>query len=292
MNGNVVLAVLVFYPMIGGLVAWALRGKLQMSSQNTAAGTGRVGAGADANAFSHSRACSVQNGETLPHGASLVADFVAVTEFLLMLLLFATQASEAGDGAAMSLTISGICGFGLNFTLDGFRLLYGLIAGLMWMMTALLCPQYFGSHGHSEGHSSSHAEAHPDSARFYVFFLLTLGATLGVFFSADLYTTFIFFEMMSFTSYVWVAHEENNAALRAADTYLTVAVLGGLVMLMGIFGVWHELGTLTISELSAAASAYENKTVLYALGGCMFFGFAAKAGAFPLHIWLPKAHPL
>ncbi|MCC8107257.1 MAG: sodium:proton antiporter [Clostridiales bacterium] len=312
MNFNIILAVLVFYPMLGGLAVWLLRPRLSSSA---------------------------------------VSAFTAVTEFLLMLGLFIASVQTGGAGeetaaavqtaagsgvlsifgadTVLSLTIPGVCGMGLHFTLDGFRLLYGMIACFMWMMTALLCPEYFGGHGsRSANPSSMHSgvkhgntgtmEEEPSPApakreafsasqvrsaadakrggtsndRFYVFFLLTLGATMGVFLSADLYTTFIFFEMMSFTSYVWVAHEENNAALRAADTYLTVAVLGGLVMLMGIFGVWHELGTLTISELPAAAAAYDNKPLLYALGGCMLFGFGAKAGAFPLHIWLPKAHPV
>ncbi|RAZ94754.1 sodium:proton antiporter, partial [Klebsiella oxytoca] len=88
---------------------------------------------------------------------------------------------------------------------------------------------------------------------FYLFLLWTLGATMGVFLSADLYTTFVFFEIMSFTSYVWVAQEENGPALRAAATYLAVAVAGGLVMLMGIFLLYHLLGTLDIGELSVAA---------------------------------------
>ncbi|MCC8044930.1 MAG: complex I subunit 5 family protein [Clostridiales bacterium] len=287
---NMMLAVLVFYPFLGGIAAWALRGWLSKGKDG----------------FSFLKLT----------GSALVADFVAVTEFLLMLALFIGQVSkaESGSGTLLSLAIPEICGFGLHFTLDGFRLLYGMIAALMWMMTALLCPEYFSGHSHSSrrsaektqagskaaGETTSEAvpikgsaeESEPSPDRFYVFFLLTLGATMGVFLSEDLYTTFIFFEMMSFTSYVWVAHEENNAALRAADTYLAVAVTGGLVMLMGIFGVWHELGTLTISELPAAAAAYGNKPLLYALGGCMLFGFGAKAGAFPLHIWLPKAHPV
>ena len=115
---------------------------------------------------------------------------------------------------------------------------------------------------------------------------------MGVFLSADLYTTFIFFEVMSFTSYVWVAQEENKASLRAAATYLAVAVIGGLVMLMGLFLLYRELGTMTISELLPAARACEEKEILYTAGVCMLVGFGAKAGAFPLHIWLPKAHPV
>jgi len=97
---------------------------------------------------------------------------------------------------------------------------------------------------------------------------------------------------MSFTSYTWVAHEENEKAMRAANTYLSIAVIGGLVALMGLFLLGNALGTLKISELYAAASALEDKTVLYVAGGCLLFGFGAKAGMFPLHIWLPKAHPV
>lgn len=87
------------------------------------------------------------------------------------------------------------------------------------------------------------------ATRYYFFFLLTQGATVGVFLSADLFTTFVFFEIMSFTSYTWVAHDETPGAMRAAETYLAVAIIGGMVMLMGLFLLWHELGTLTISEL-------------------------------------------
>lgn len=178
----------------------------------------------------------------------------------------------------MEISIPEICGFGLHFTLDGFRLIYAGIAIFMWLMTAILSKEYM-----------SH---HENKGRFYVFFWLTFVATIGVFLSADLFTTFIFFEMMSFTSYVWVAQEENKESLRAAATYLAVAVIGGLVMLMGIFMLYHMLGTLEISKLLPLAKACEEKEMLYAAGACMLVGFGAKAGAFPLHIWLPKAHPV
>jgi hydrogenase-4 component B len=115
---------------------------------------------------------------------------------------------------------------------------------------------------------------------------------MGVFLSADLFTTFIFFEIMSFTSYVMVVHDEKMAAMRAGETYVAVAVIGGMVMLMGIFMVQNLLGTLNMDELRDAASALEDKTQLYIAGGLILFGFGAKAGMFPLHIWLPRAHPV
>lgn len=167
---------------------------------------------------------------------------------------------------------------GLTLTVDGFRRVYIVVICLMWAMTLLLSPEYFRHHRHV--------------TRYYFFNLLTLGATLGVFLAADLYTAFVFFEIMSFTSFTWVIQEETPGAVRAANTYLAVAVIGGLVALMGLFLLQHALGTTELTKLYALSQAYPNKGLLYAAGGCILFGFGAKAGMFPLHIWLPKAHPV
>ena len=209
-----------------------------------------------------------------------LADLIVISEFLVMAFLVVRWAGRADAWKQVFAAggIAGFCGLGISFEIDGFRLVYGTIASLMWMMTTILSREYF--------------QHHENVSRFYFFLLLTFGATMGVFLSADLYTTFIFFEIMSFTSYVWVAQEENAASLRAASTYLAVAVIGGLVMLMGIFLLYHAVGTLTIRELLPAVRSYPDKTMIYAAGLCMLTGFGAKAGAFPLHIWLPKAHPV
>ena len=89
-----------------------------------------------------------------------------------------------------------------------------------------------------------------------------------------------------------VVHDEKPLTMRAGDTYLAVAVIGGLVMLMGIFLLHHIAGTLVMSELAAAVSGIHDKTPLYIVGALIMVGFGAKAGMFPLHIWLPKAHPV
>lgn len=194
---------------------------------------------------------------------------VSIAEFLFLVILLAT----AGERGA-SFVIPGVCGFGLSFTVDGFRAVYGTIAAFMWMMTSLFSAEYFAHYRNRN--------------RYYLFWLVTLGATEGIFFSADLYTTFIFFEVMSFASYVWVAQDEKEDSLRAAATYLAVAIIGGLVMLMGLFMLYYQAGTLEIDQLYEAC---RGKNV-YVAAICLFTGFAAKAGAFPLHIWLPKAHPV
>ena len=192
-----------------------------------------------------------------------------IVEFILSLCLLI----GFGDSEKL-LHIPGICGFGLNFTAGGFRCIYAAIAAFMWMITGLISPEYFAHYRNRN--------------RYYLFQLITLGATEAIFLSADLYTTFVFFEIMSLCSYVWVAQDEKEGSLRAGGTYLTVAVLGGMVLLMGIFLLYHQTGTLMISELPTACRGKN----LWAAALCMFVGFGAKAGAFPIHIWLPKAHPV
>ena len=199
---------------------------------------------------------------------AIVATILEVEVFAYLFVTF----TETKD-----FILEGFCYMGMRFTLDGFRVIYGLVAGFMWMMTTLFSRHYFAHYRNRN--------------RYYFFTLVTLGATVGVFLSADLFTTFIFFEIMSFTSYVWVTQNEDKDSRRAAATYLAVAVIGGLVMLMGLFILYNETKTLVIRDLYAASQT-ANPTILYIAGGCILFGFGAKAGMFPLHIWLPKAHPV
>ncbi len=177
-----------------------------------------------------------------------------------------------------SARLAGFAGLGIALETDGFRKVYLLVIAFVWLMTTLFGLEYFSHYRHTN--------------RYCCLNLVTLGALNGVFLASDLFTALIFFEIMSFTSYTWVLHEETPDALKAANTYLAVAVIGGLVALMGLFLLQHHLGTTEIAKLYEAAAASQNRAALYVAGGCVLFGFGAKAGMFPLHIWLPKAHPV
>lgn len=203
-------------------------------------------------------------------GRDFFVKFITILEFCLAIKLLID-----GNGLdGMLVYVPEICGMGLTFTVDGFRVLYTAIACFMWMCTGVFSEEYFAHYRNRN--------------RYYLFQLLTLGATTGIFLSADLYTTFIFFEVMSVSSYVWVAHDETAPSMRAAATYLAVAIIGGLTLLMGLFLLYAQTGTLRIDELYEAC---QGKNV-YPACLCMLVGFGAKAGAFPLQIWLPKAHPV
>ncbi len=184
----------------------------------------------------------------------------------------------------MRIIIPDICGMGMSFYLGGFRLIFAVIATYMWVMTTLFSREYMG-----------HAVK---KKRYYFFLILTYFATTLVFLSDDLFTTFVFFEIMSIASYVCVIHDEKRETLRAGGVYLAVAVIGGLVSLMGIFLLYDLTGSLFFGELRELClqifehGSADQLTQLYASAICILFGFGAKAGMFPLHIWLPMAHPV
>ena len=205
----------------------------------------------------------------------------AARDLLLRLFTLAELALAGGlfyrvwNGEEIFLVFPSMLGLGLRFSVDFFRALYTLLACFMWALACQLSKEYFAGHGKNMG-------------RYACFTLITLCGVVGVFFSDDLYTTFVFFEIMSIASYPWVAHEETPGAMRAAQTYLGVSVACGMVTLMGMFLTWKEIGSLTFDALRQNG---ENARLI--LPAClMLVGYCAKAGMAPLHIWLPKAHPV
>lgn len=204
------------------------------------------------------------------------ANYIALAAELAVLLLAAGGFAAGGlDGCRFSL----VGADGLAFAADGFRRVWLVLIALAFSMSGLMCPEYL-NHSHAQ-------------ARYQTATLLTLTGTLGVFLAADFFTFFVCFELMSLSSWLWVLHEENDGAKYAADTYLAVAVLGGLVLLMGVFLYQIGFGGLPAFDLMRRLDyTGASRALLYLTGGLMLFGFAAKAGLFPLHFWLPMAHPV
>ena len=170
-----------------------------------------------------------------------------------------------------------ICGIGLSFQLSGLQYLLSVLAALLWVGAQLFVPYYFSGHGNTSSYN--------------FFSLLTLGAIQGVFLSGDFFTSLFFFEIMSLSSWVLVAYEKTPAAIDAASSYLAFAIIGGMSSLMGLFLLLDLCGTLSYSQLPSAAKAFQGDIRLYIAGAFIFVGFGTKAGLWPLHTWLPAAHP-
>ena len=171
-------------------------------------------------------------------------------------------------------------GLGIHLRGDGFRTVMALIAGYVWFFTTILSPGYFNK------------IKSRNRNRYYMFMLWTLGATMGIFLSANLYTTFIFFEVMSFTSYVLVIHHETPKVIDASKSYVAFAVFGGLATLMGLFFLQARLGTLEMDAMIDAiqTTGTSDVTMMWSCA-LVLVGFAVKAGMFPLHTWLPRSYP-
>ena len=189
-----------------------------------------------------------------------------------------TAAAIVAVAQNSAISVPGFCGLGANFQTGGFQSVLLVLCALVFPLSALSSHAYFGDE--------------PRVGRYQAFFLLTYGALMGVFASSDLFTTYVFFEIMSMTSWVWVAQNETPESRRAADTYLAIAVIGGLTMLFGLFYLEHMFGTLAFDALAAGRDRALSDPGALIAGFCLLTGFGAKAGMYPLHIWLPKAHPV
>lgn len=186
----------------------------------------------------------------------------------------ATLLCTAGS---VSFSLPGVYAVGLTFQ-----------AGAFQSMLALLCSVgYFGA----SVLGIDYRDLLANRTRYSFFWLLTLGSMMGVFLAGDLFTCFVFFELMSFVSCVLVIHTESTDALRASRIYITIAVICGMASLLGLLLLQQLCGTLVIRELAAAAAAVQNKSALLWAGILAFIGFAAKTGSFPFQIGSTAAYP-
>ncbi|HSW67991.1 MAG TPA: monovalent cation/H+ antiporter subunit D family protein [Bacteroidales bacterium] len=150
-----------------------------------------------------------------------------------------------------------------------------VLASFVWFLCTLYSIDYM---------AGDHA-----SGRYYTVLLFTLGSCLGIFLAGDFFTMFIFFELMSLIAYVLVVHEETEQALKAGFKYLVMVIIGGLALFFGIVIIFELVGT----EALGVGVLIEEGSVLAVLVFVSFLiGFGMKAGMFPLHIWLPDAHPV
>ncbi len=194
---------------------------------------------------------------------------IFAASYSCVVLIYTVQAVIFGDSFAFK---SGT----INFAPTELGSALAVITAIMFTISAFTSIDYFKDETH---HLSS----------FYTSYFLTFAGCLGVFLAADLFTLFIFFELLSFSSYIWVSHSRDKIAKEAAKTYLGYAVFGGISLLFGIVLLVSEIGILPFSEIySNLMFADEGKIAIASV--LMIIGFGAKAGLFLFHDWLPRAH--
>jgi multicomponent Na+:H+ antiporter subunit D len=163
----------------------------------------------------------------------------------------------------------------ISFRVDILSFSLALLSSFIWMLVAIYSLDYMcKEHGCN---------------RYYPVLIITLASCMGIFMAGDLFTLFVFFELMSLISYVLVVHEETIEALRAGYKYLIMTIIGGLALFFGII-ITFELGGSV--SLGGSTLISEPSNLAFFAFISFLIGFGMKAGMFPLHVWLPDAHPV
>lgn len=127
-----------------------------------------------------------------------------------------------------------------------------------------------------------------EQMRYYTFLFFTEAALLGTALAADFITLYLFFEMTTLLSSPLVLHERNRNALVGAGKYLYYSIGGAFVALFGVVVLYS--GGIDL-RFAAGGHAAEMTPLMFIGVFCVILGFSAKAGLYPLHNWLPTAHP-
>ncbi len=203
--------------------------------------------------------------------------FLVNVIFTVLLMLLALYGQIAAG--PVQFHIPNFLFFGLNFRMDRLTFLLVMAATLIWLIAMVF------------GHQYIQAEEERRN-RFYSAMMITYGCVLGGMMAYDLFTMFIFFEIMYLSCYFMVSHSQTSDAMNAGNRYIYMGLVGGLSMFLGICLIFSSTGTLLISDMRIGLeAAWADQTVLLTLAIVSFLvGFVIKAAIFPLHFWLPNAH--
>ena len=190
--------------------------------------------------------------------------------FILGLLLYPQAVTQT------TLNFKDILLLGLSFRVDLLSYIMVIITTLIWLFVMMYSHHYMLHEIHRN--------------RFYFFLSLTLSSILGTLLAGDLLTMFLFFEIMTLSSFMLVTHGESAESLSAGYQYLFIGVFGGIMILLAIILQIITIGTLSFEPM---AIRFEQVGLIrYFIIGLLFIGFGIKAGMAPVHVWLPRAHPV
>ena len=130
---------------------------------------------------------------------------------------------------------------------------------------------------------------------FLAFYFISLGALIAVCSSANLVTIYFAFELTTLTTVPLVLHEQSKEAVAAGLKYLFYSIGGALLGLLGVFFLYsysQDPSAFVPGGVLDAAKASGNQTILLVAFFLAILGYGTKAGMYPMHGWLPTAHPI
>ena len=168
----------------------------------------------------------------------------------------------------------------LYFHVDGLGRLFALIVNVVWVLAGFYSFEYM-----------KHEQ---EESRFFGFYLMVHGVLHGLVFSGGMVTFYLFYELMTLLSVPLILHSRTKDAIKGGLKYLFYSLFGAYLVLFGLFFLNRFAGSLRFLpggnlDFSAVAG---NEKLMLVVAFSMILGFSVKAGMFPLHAWLPTAHPV
>ena len=167
-------------------------------------------------------------------------------------------------------------GLQISFSVEPLGMLFALTASFLWLITTVYAIGYMRSH-HEK-----------NQTRFYACFAIAISSVMGITFADNLFTLFIFYEILTLSTYPLVTHSGTEEAKRGGRIYLGILLSTSIVFfLLAIISTWFVAGTLDFKP-GGVFDANVNKLVAGTILVLFIFGIG-KAAIMPFHRWLPAA---
>ncbi|MDK2799971.1 MAG: multicomponent Na+:H+ antiporter subunit [Clostridiales bacterium] len=163
----------------------------------------------------------------------------------------------------------------IYFKIDEMGIFFSILASILWIFTAFYAIDYMKHEGREK--------------IFFVFFILTLGITVGIAFSGNLFTLYIFYELLTLATFPLVIHSGSKEALDSGKKYLIYSFGGATLILLGMILLFSINSNMDFVARGVLSGAVENANLISIVYALMFLGFGVKAAIVPFHSWLPGA---
>ena len=212
----------------------------------------------------------LRNSPNLRDGMTLAA---AVATFGCVLQVLANE----GNGTTEAVTLAEVMpGLKIAFHVEPLGLMFALIASGLWIITHL-----YGV-GYMRGNNEK------NHARFFAAFSLAIASVMGAAFAANMFSLFLFYEVLTLSTYPLVAHKGTPEAIRGARTYLGILIGTSIgLQLVAVIWTWSLTGTLDFTK-GGILEGHASGLIVPILLGLYAFGIG-KAALMPFHRWLPAA---
>jgi multicomponent Na+:H+ antiporter subunit D len=198
---------------------------------------------------------------------------IAFGTFLSVLCILANEGSGTSD---TFVAFSIMPGLEIAFNVEPLGLLFAVLASGLWMVTHL-----YGI-GYMRGNNEK------DHARFFACFSFAIFSVMGIAFSANMFTLFLFYEALTVSTYPLVAHKGTADAIKGARTYLAI-LMGSSICIQMVAIIWTYAITGTLDFTAGGILEGQISHMMAAILLALYAFGIGKAALMPFHRWLPAA---